>query len=70
MLSKSKLKKLKGELSDYGFTIAELCTKVDRSAPHLLKIFKGDKYESEVVRTLIALRDEKKIEANQLAEAI
>jgi hypothetical protein len=70
MLSKSKLKKLKDELSDYGFTIADLCGKVNRSAPHLLKIFNGDKYEYEVVSALIGLRDTAKADAKKLEEAI
>ena len=70
MLSKSKLKKLKTELSGYGYTIDALCSQVNRSAPHLLKILKGDKYEYEVVKKLIELRDFKKNEAEKLQEAI
>lgn len=70
MLSKSKLKKLRADLKHLGFTMEELEAKVQRSSPHLLKIFKGDKYEYTVVKALIDLRDAKKAELEQLQEAI
>lgn len=70
MLSKSKLKKLRSDLKHLGFTMEELEVKVQRSSPHLLKIFKGDKYEYTVVKALIDLRDAKKAELEQLQDAI
>lgn len=70
MLSKSKLKKLKTELSAYGFTLEQLGVKVERSVPHLIKIFKGEKYEYTVVKKLIDTRDAAKADAEQLQEAI
>lgn len=70
MLSKSKTKKLGKDLKTLGFTLEDLSDKVGRSVPYLRDIFRAEKYEFTIIKSLIDLRDKKKAELEELQEAI
>ena len=70
MLSKSKLKKLKGQFEKLGVSQDETVSIIGSNKVTLQRIYKGQKYDRDLVAKLIALRDEKLSEAKKLEAAI
>lgn len=70
MLSKSKLKRLKEEFEKLGFSQEEVAKSIGTTRPTLYKIYDGKKYDGDLVRALIELRNTKREEVKVLEAAI
>lgn len=70
MLSKSKLKRLKGELEKLGYSQEQVAKNIGSTKPTLYKIYSGKKYDGALVKALIELRNVRLTELKQLEAAI
>lgn len=70
MLSKSKLKKLKGQFEKLCVSQDELVKEVGTNKVTLGKIYKGETYDGELVKRLVAARDKRLAEVKELEAAI
>lgn len=70
MLSKSKLKKLKGQFKTLGVSQDELVAEAGTNKMTLGKLYRGKYYDGNLVKKLIEIRDAKRTEAKELEAAI
>lgn len=70
MLSKSKLKKLGTQLTSMSVSQEEQAKAAGITRVTLKKVFAGKTYKREIIEKLIALRNQKLIEATELETAI
>lgn len=70
MLSKSKIKRIGTQLKQLGVSQDATVAIVGCSKLTLGKIYEGKKYDADLIKKLIALRDEKLLEATELESRI
>lgn len=70
MLSKSSTKKLKQDLRNLKVSHEYLATETGISKPTIIKLLNAETYNADGLRKIIAIRNQKKMEASELEELI